>query len=56
MRSNKTVTFFQVFGRLVLNEGDISPLSSDAVSTELENEGEMSERTRDIDLKEHMVP
>jgi hypothetical protein len=47
---------FQVFGRLILNEGDASPSrSTDRGPNEDEMDGEIAERTRDIDLKEHMV-
>ncbi len=53
---NVCLNSFKVFGRLILNEGDVSPSRSDPVSTtEAETEGEMADRTRDIDLKEHMV-
>ncbi len=46
----------QVFGRLILNEGDASPSrSTDRGPNEDEMDGEIAERTRDIDLKEHMV-
>ena len=33
----------------------MSPSRSDPVSAEVEADGEMADRTRDIDLKEHMV-
>jgi hypothetical protein len=47
---------FQVFGRLILNDGDASPSrSTDRGPNEDELDGEIAERTRDIDLKEHMV-
>ena len=45
----------KVFGRLILNEGDSSPSQPDVGSVETTNDGETAERTRDIDLKEHMV-
>ncbi|KAK4016037.1 hypothetical protein OUZ56_031000 [Daphnia magna] len=46
----------QVFGRLILNERDESTSrSTELLPNEDEVDGEMVERTRDIDLKEHMV-